>query len=88
MRILLGQNRSNPNSANKYGQTPFYFSRENRHEEVTRILLEQNHVNPSIPDEAGRAHTSGFLPRISMRGESMVLLEWSDVNPDPPDLYC
>ena len=84
MKILLGQDDINPNTANGSGETPLCCAAKNGHEAVVKILLGQDDIDPN------RASGSGETPlwwaaKNGHKGILEILLGRNDVNPDKPD---
>lgn len=58
IKILLEDERINPNDKNSEGQTPFYvacdeFENDERYNEIVKILLMDDRVDPTIPCKEG-----------------------------------
>ena len=82
----MEQSNANLNTVdNMTDQTPLSWAVMNVHEEVVRILFEQNCINPNIADSRGRTPLSR-LPRMGM-GVVRILRERNDVNIDPIDQF-
>ena len=55
MEILLERSYVNPCTIDTFfGRTPLSWAAENRHEEIVRILLEPNDVDPNTADGYGQ----------------------------------
>jgi len=84
--MLLERSDVDPDTVDRFGQTPLLVAAYRGREGVVRILLERNDVNPDTATAAG--HTP--LLQAARRGHERVvrmLLERSDVDPDTVDTY-
>ena len=54
VKILLGQEKANPDKPDKFDQTPLSLAAQEGHEEVMKILLGRQEVNPDKPDNGGQ----------------------------------
>ena len=76
----------NLNRGDFRGYTPLAWAAEKGHEEVVKLLLGREEVNPDIPEEHGR---TPFM-FAALRGHERVakiLLGRDEVNPNKPDKY-
>ena len=58
MKILLGREDVDPNTASQDGQTPLSWAARNGDEEVVKMLLERNNPNINTMDNSGRTPAS------------------------------
>ena len=78
----MEQSNTNLNIAdNMTDQTPLSWAVMNVHEEVARILFEQNCINPNIADSRGRTPLS-WAAENGPEGVVRILLERNDVDID------
>ena len=79
MNMVRGRGYVNPNSPDKYGQTPILFAVEEGHEGVVRLLLRRKDVKPDTADAYGR---TPLLCASAIWREEIVKLfaEREDVN--------
>ena len=66
------------------GGEPLVWAARNGHEEVVKILLGREEVNPDKPDNDGRASLS-YAAWFGHEGVVKILLGGEEVNPDKPD---
>ena len=84
MRRLPGRGGVSPDISDKcFGQTTLLRTAKNGNEEVVKLQLKQEDVNPDKPEEGGQA----LLWAAESGNEEVVkkLLEREDVDPDKPD---
>jgi len=77
---------SDINGESHLGCTPLLWAAYNGHEEVVKILLEREEVNPGKPDKWGNTPLSDAAGN-GHEGVVKILLEREEVNPDKPDKY-
>ena len=66
------------------GYTPLALAAGDGHEEVVRILLERDDIDPDKPDQDGRTPL-WWAAWVGQEGVVKLLLGRDDVNPDKPD---
>ena len=69
---------------NSMACTPLAWAALNGHEEVVRILLERDDIDPDKPDQYGRTPLWSAA-ELGHEGVVKLLLGRDDVNPDKPD---
>ena len=74
------------NGRDSLGYTPLAWAAHNGHEEVVKILLGREEVNPEKPDYCGRTPLS-YAAQNGDEGVAKILLGREEVNPDKPDNY-
>ena len=65
------------------GNTPLAWAAWNGHEEVVKILLERDDINPEKPSESGHTPLC-YAAEGGHEGVVELLLERDDVNPEKP----
>ena len=58
MKLLLGRGDVNPDSLDKYGQTPLSLAAMRGHEGIVKLLLGREDVNPDSSSKSGRTPLS------------------------------
>jgi len=86
VRILLERNDVNPDTADKYGQTPLWRAAQNGYEGVVRILLQRSDVNPDTADTLFGQTPLSRAAENGHEGIVRILLERNDVNPSTADI--
>src|SRR5438309_1536826 len=74
------------NEGDFLGCAPLAWAGCNGHEEVVKILLEWQEVNPDKPDNYGATPLS-YAAECGHEGVVKILLEREEVNPEKPDNY-
>ena len=77
-------NPFNVNRNTRYGRTPLSWAAGYGHEEVVRMLLERNDVNPNTADKDGQTPLS-WATRKGHGAVVRLLLEQDNANPDTAD---
>jgi len=81
---LIEARGSDINGEGYEGHTPLSWAAHNGHEEVVKILLGREEVNPNKPDKDGRTPLSHAASH-GHEGAVKILLRREEVNPDKPD---
>ena len=84
MKIVRRKSYVNPNSPDKYGQTPITLAAEEGREEVIKMLLGRKDVKPDTVDEYGRTPLL-WASSKGREGVVRLLLKRDDVGIDRPD---
>ena len=58
VKLLLAEDRIDPDSRNNYGQTPLLLAAAKRHDTIAKLLLAQDGVNPNSHDNDDRTPLS------------------------------
>ena len=82
--VLFGGRYVNPDSLDKYGQTPLSWAANNGYEGMVKLLLWRKDVNPDSSTMLGRTPLS-LAAENGYEGITKLLLEREDVNPNIPD---
>jgi len=78
---LIEEGSSDINGEGYLGCTPLSWAAYNGHEEVVKILLGREEVNPDKPDNSGKTPLS-YAAQSGHEGVVKILLEREEVNPD------
>jgi len=81
---VRGKRHVNPNSLDKYGQTPILLAAEEGHEGVVTLLLGRKDVKSDKPNNDGQTPLHRAA-RNGHEGVVKILLEPNDVSPNKPD---
>ena len=80
VKLLLGRGDVNPDSLDKYGQTPLSLAAMRGHEGIVKLLLGREDVNPDSSSKSGRTPLS-WAARTGHEGIVKSLLGKKGVNP-------
>ena len=84
---LFGWRYINPNSSGKSGRTPLSWASGEGHENIVKLLLGREDVNPDIPDTKYGQTPLSWAAEYGREGVVELLLEREDVNPDSPSKF-
>ena len=85
MKILLGRDDVNPNTADKHGHTPLLRAACYGYELIVEMLLERDDINPNKPDHTGQTPLAHAASNGNT-GVVEILLKRSDVTNNQPDI--
>ena len=82
---LLGMKECDVNGSDCMGMIALKWASERGHEEVVKVLLEWDHINPDKADTQNGQTPLSWAARNGYEGIVKMLLEREDVNPDQAD---